>query len=96
MNLSVAEDATALSLMSTDVERIVMGMVHIHETWSTIVQVAIAMWILYTEVGAIFIAPIVLALVCTFIAVGMSSFAGAFQASWMEVLEKRVGKWQPP
>ena len=62
MNLSVAEDATALSLMSTDVERIVMGMVHIHETWSTIVQVGIAMWILYTEVGAIFVAPIVLAL----------------------------------
>ncbi|KAK6833489.1 hypothetical protein PG987_008183 [Apiospora arundinis] len=90
MNLSVAEDATALSLMSTDVERIVMGMVHIHETWSTIVQVAIAMWILYTEVGAIFIAPIVLALVCTFLAVALSSFAGAFQASWMEVLEKRV------
>ncbi|KAK8101492.1 hypothetical protein PG999_011866 [Apiospora kogelbergensis] len=90
MNLSVAEDATALSLMSTDVERIVMGMVHIHETWSTIVQVGIAMWILYTEVGAIFVAPIVLALVCTFAAVVLSSFAGAFQASWMEVLEKRV------
>ncbi|KAK8017726.1 P-loop containing nucleoside triphosphate hydrolase [Apiospora rasikravindrae] len=90
MSLSVAEDATALSLMSTDVERIVMGMVHIHDCWSTIVQVGIAMWILYTEVGAIFIAPIVLALVCTFAAVGLSSFAGAFQASWMGVLEKRV------
>ncbi|KAK8001740.1 ABC transporter [Apiospora marii] len=90
MSLSVAEDATALSLMSTDVERIVMGMVHIHDCWSTIVQVGIAMWILYTEVGAIFVAPIVLALVCTFAAVGLSSFAGAFQASWMKVLEKRV------
>ncbi|KAK8047506.1 P-loop containing nucleoside triphosphate hydrolase protein [Apiospora saccharicola] len=90
MSLSVAEDATALSLMSTDVERIVMGMVHIHDCWSTIVQVGIAMWILYTEVGAIFIAPIVLALVCTLLAVFLSSFAGAFQASWMKVLEKRV------
>lgn len=89
-SLSAASDASAVTLMSTDVERIVLGMAKIHDAWSTLVQVACAMYILYRQVGAVFIAPVVLSLVCTFISLILSSFAGTFQVKWMAVLEKRV------
>jgi hypothetical protein len=62
MGLSVAEDASAVTLMSTDVERIALGMARIHDAWSTLLQVVIAMYILYGQVGAVFIAPIVLSI----------------------------------
>ncbi|KAI0121748.1 hypothetical protein BJ170DRAFT_644151 [Xylariales sp. AK1849] len=90
MSLSVAEDASAVTLMSTDVERIVLGMAKIHDAWSTLLQVACAMYILYGQVGVVFIAPIVLSIVCAFAAIFLSSFAGAFQAFWMAALEKRI------
>lgn len=61
-SLSAASDASAVTLMSTDVERIVLGMAKIHDAWSTLVQVACAMYILYRQVGAVFIAPVVLSL----------------------------------
>jgi ATP-binding cassette, subfamily C (CFTR/MRP), member 1 len=60
--LATASDASAITLMSTDVERIVLGMAKIHDAWSTLVQVACAMYILYRQVGAVFVAPIVLSI----------------------------------
>ncbi|KAK9415303.1 hypothetical protein SUNI508_02151 [Seiridium unicorne] len=90
MSLSVAGDASAVTLMSTDVERIVLGMAKIHDSWSTLVQVACAMYILYQQVGAVFIAPVVLSIVCTFGSLVLSSFAGTFQVKWMSALEKRI------
>lgn len=62
ISLSVASDASAVTLMSTDVERIVLGMAKIHDAWSTLIQVACAMYLLYREVGVVFIAPIVLSI----------------------------------
>jgi hypothetical protein len=48
--------------MSTDIEIIVLGMAKIHDTWSTLIQVTCAMYILYAQVGVVFVAPIVLSL----------------------------------
>lgn len=62
LDLSIAGDASAVTLMSTDVERIVLGMVKVHDTWSTLIQVACAMYILYQQVGVVFIAPIALSI----------------------------------
>ncbi|KAI1841042.1 hypothetical protein JX266_012761 [Neoarthrinium moseri] len=89
-SVTVAADASAVTLMSTDVERIALGMAKIHDAWSTLIQVGCAMYILYGQVGVVFVAPIVISIVSCIAAVGLSSFAGAFQASWMESLEKRI------
>lgn len=39
-------DASAVTLMSTDIERIGSGIRQIHETYSNFVEVAIALWLL--------------------------------------------------
>lgn len=78
MGLSVAEDASAVTLMSTDVERIALGMARIHDAWSTLLQVVVAMYILYGQVGAVFIAPIVLS-------IGISPFT-SFRAALCHLL----------
>ncbi len=54
------EDNDAVTLMSTDVERIVHGLFGLYETWSTALQVAIAAYMLQRSIGFPFFLPIVL------------------------------------
>ncbi len=54
------EDSDALTLMSTDVERIVQGLFGLYESWSTALQVAIAAYLLERQLGMPFFLPIVL------------------------------------
>ncbi|KAF6832441.1 hypothetical protein CPLU01_06124 [Colletotrichum plurivorum] len=90
ISVVAAEDAAAVTLMSTDIERIVNGMSKIHESWSTLLQMAVALALLYRQLGVVFIAPLGLFLLCAFGAGYLSGSAGTFQASWMTAIQKRV------
>jgi hypothetical protein len=52
------EDSAALTLMGTDVERIVESLRFFHETWAAIPEVAIGIWLLTRQVLYASIAPI--------------------------------------
>jgi ATP-binding cassette, subfamily C (CFTR/MRP), member 1 len=60
MSICGLDDASAVTLMSTDVERIVHGMARLHETWSTILMIGAAMYFLKRQVGIAFIAPLLI------------------------------------
>lgn len=55
-------DITAVSLMGTDVERIVTGIQLFHDTWSSLLEIGIACWLLERQVFLACLAPIVLVL----------------------------------
>lgn len=59
MPITAADPTAAITLMSTDVERISNGTTHIHETWANIVEVAIAIWLLERQLGVACIVPVV-------------------------------------
>jgi hypothetical protein len=63
-------DGAALTLMSTDMERIRVGFRSLHEVWVSLLQAALAAWMLYARLGVVFVAPIGLILVC-FAALGI-------------------------
>ncbi len=46
MSTSAVSDASAVTLMSTDIERICSGLWQIHEFYCNFVEVAIALWLL--------------------------------------------------
>lgn len=58
MSVVAAEDAAAVTLMSTDIERIINGMSKIHESWSTLLQMGVALALLYRQLGIVFIVPL--------------------------------------
>ena len=61
----VANQATntdSITLMSTDVERISKGIKHAHEIWATVIETAIALYLLERQVGAIAVVPVGVAL----------------------------------
>jgi ATP-binding cassette subfamily C (CFTR/MRP) protein 1 len=89
--LSAADDSAALTLMSADVERIIRGLLNIHELWANIIEVALASWLLSREIGASFVAPLIVVGCCVVLTAFLARFAGPRQKKWMEKIQKRVG-----
>lgn len=89
--IGTGDDSAALTLMSTDMERIKTGFRNLHEIWASIIQAALAGWMLYNRLGVVFVAPVGVVIVC-FIGLGiLINFTGDSQRSWMAGVQKRVG-----
>ena len=54
------EDISAITLMGTDVERVVFAFQSIHELWSSILDISIAIWLLQRQLSVACIAPVVI------------------------------------
>ncbi|KAI1416438.1 ABC multidrug transporter [Hypoxylon sp. FL1857] len=81
----------SLTLMSTDIERVMLGFRYIHEMWANLIEVVIASWLLYGLLGGAFAAPIVIVLICAVgVAIPIRSMNSG-QIKWMAAVQKRVG-----
>jgi ABC-type bacteriocin/lantibiotic exporter with double-glycine peptidase domain len=91
IQLGLGDDSAALTLMSTDMERIRMGLRSVHEAWASVIQAGLAAWMLYRQLGVVFVAPVGVVVVC-FVGLGiLIKFTGDSQRSWMSEVQKRVG-----
>lgn len=82
---------TTLTLMSSDVERIMMGFHAVHNLWANLIQVAVSSWLLHRELGIVFLLPFGVVMLCFLASLGLGKFSGKRQKIWMEALQKRVG-----
>ncbi|KUI53479.1 Canalicular multispecific organic anion transporter 1 [Cytospora mali] len=89
--VGVSDDSAAITLMSTDVEKIRQGMLMMHEFWANTIEAAIASFLLYRYLGIAFIAPILVIVVCVLLAAGVASFTSNRQKEWMDKIQARVG-----
>ena len=55
-------EITAITAMGTDVERIVNSMLWFHQVWGSLLDIAIACWLLGRQLSLACLAPIVLVL----------------------------------
>jgi ABC-type multidrug transport system fused ATPase/permease subunit len=76
--------------MSTDVERIMIGLLDIHEFWANLVQVAVACWLLQRELGMAFMAPLVVVFITAVLAAVVAKLITPRQRAWMEAIQTRV------
>ncbi|KAK1752303.1 canalicular multispecific organic anion transporter 1 [Echria macrotheca] len=84
------EDSAAITLMGTDVERIVESLRFVHEVWAAVPEVAIGVWLLARQVSYASIAPLA---ICAISLAGTSLVAKGFgpaQRDWVACVEKRV------
>ncbi|KAJ6439743.1 protein related to tpa inducible protein [Purpureocillium lavendulum] len=89
--LTDTDDSAAVTLMSTDIERIVKGGVYTHELWANIVEIAVGCWLLNSKLGAAFVTPVIVIAVCGLGLVGLLPFFSTAQARWMTRIQNRVG-----
>jgi ATP-binding cassette, subfamily C (CFTR/MRP), member 1 len=83
--------SAAVSLMSTDVDRIVMTTFMSVNLGPDVVQIPIALVILGTRIGATAVAPVVLCGICIGIAAKLGQLVPPRQRRWMQAIQKRVG-----
>ena len=91
LNIAGTQIATSVTLMSTDVERIVRGLLDMHEFWANVIQVGFCTWLIEIELGLACLVPIGVALVTFGITVWLSTFTTAFQMKWVAKIEARLG-----
>ena len=89
--LGRGDESAALTLMSTDLERIRLGILSMHDMWATVLQVAIASWLLYNRLGLVFLVPIVVVVLSFGGLVFVMNMVGESQKAWMAGVQKRVG-----
>ncbi|KAJ5674930.1 ABC transporter integral membrane type 1 [Penicillium maclennaniae] len=90
MQDSDIESNAPVTLMNADIERISSGLRYIHDVWACIVEIPIALWLLWRQLGIAGIAPIVVVIVCMLLCILISALAGPRQKLWLEAIEKRV------
>ncbi|KAJ5405756.1 ABC transporter integral membrane type 1 [Penicillium sp. CMV-2018d] len=83
-------DSAAITLMGTDVERIVANLKNMHEAWASIIEVGIAIWLLERELGVACFIPLVISLGSVLAMVPVSSRSGQAQKQWIERVQKRL------
>ena len=79
-----------ITLMSADIERLASGLRYMHDAWASTIEICIALYLLYKELGIAGIAPIVIAMACAVFAVILSAMSQNRQKTWLEAIEARV------
>ncbi|KAL9616745.1 MAG: hypothetical protein Q9160_008402 [Pyrenula sp. 1 TL-2023] len=90
LRITALEDGAALTLMSTDVERISQSITNLNNTWAALIQVGVALYLLYTSLGAGFVAPGICFL-CALAAMSIcTSLFPRYQTLWVQGIQERV------
>ncbi|KAI8313892.1 ABC transporter atnG [Colletotrichum sp. SAR11_240] len=84
------KDSAAVTLMGTDVERIVTTFAMFHEIWASVFEVGIAVFLLQQQIQIASIVPVVISIVCVVGVIPISKTIGRAQTVWIERLQKRV------
>jgi ABC-type multidrug transport system fused ATPase/permease subunit len=86
-----SENSAAITLMNSEVNIVQSGLYSFHEFWASVIETAVASWLLQRQIGAAFVSPLIIVTLCTVLVFGTGKFASKRQGQWMESLGKRVG-----
>ncbi|THY33684.1 putative ABC transporter [Aureobasidium pullulans] len=84
------KDGAALTLISTDIDTITRVLGELNESWARIIEVAVGIGLLYRQVGAVCIVPVILTLVATQAQTWLSKRIGSRRKDWNAATQKRV------
>jgi ATP-binding cassette subfamily C (CFTR/MRP) protein 1 len=62
ISMTAVDPAVSITLMSADIERIVMGLQMMHEIWSNSAEIGIAIWLLQRQLGIACVVPVAVAI----------------------------------
>lgn len=82
--------SSPLTLMNVDVERVLVGLKQMHEFWATTLAIGIALFLLYDQVGAVFIAPLILLVAMLAITTVNGTRVAPKQKLWFTATQERI------
>ncbi|KAL3446335.1 P-loop containing nucleoside triphosphate hydrolase protein [Aspergillus insuetus] len=84
------DESVAVSLMSTDTESICQSASTLHELWAAPIESAVAIFLLYRQLGLAALAPVAVAIFATTGTLQLSRFIGLAKKRWMRGIQTRV------
>ncbi|KAL1296492.1 hypothetical protein AAFC00_000004 [Neodothiora populina] len=81
---------SAVTLMSTDVDRICTVLEQVNSLWAGTIEVVIAMVLLEREVGLAAVAPLCFGIAAALVTSFISAKSPRYQQAWFRAIEKRV------
>lgn len=81
----------ALSLMGADVDRVTITGYVLVNLGPDLIQVALALWILSTQIGTSSVSAIILCLISAAASIYIARLTPVRQSKWMAAIQKRVG-----
>ncbi|QKX54680.1 uncharacterized protein TRUGW13939_01768 [Talaromyces rugulosus] len=80
----------SLTLMGTDVERIMVGFRSIHELWASLVDIGIATYLLQRQVYVACLVPSALVFAFVLVTFQIAAWSNKYQKLWIEKVEERL------
>jgi ATP-binding cassette subfamily C (CFTR/MRP) protein 1 len=87
----VYDESAALTLMSTDIDRLATSLDSLNEIWARIIEISIGIWLLERQLGWVCVAPIVIVLIMVFASSFVAKRIGPRQRIWVAAIQRRVG-----
>ncbi|PYI31455.1 putative multidrug resistance protein [Aspergillus indologenus CBS 114.80] len=84
------DESAAVTLMSTDVDRIAFSLRQIAEVWARTVELAIGLWLLERQVGWICIGPTVAVVAAFYASLHVARKIAPAQKTWVKAVQRRV------
>ncbi|KAF2223913.1 P-loop containing nucleoside triphosphate hydrolase protein [Elsinoe ampelina] len=90
LDINAEDRAASVTLMSTDVQRIIRGFLDIHDMWANIIQVGVASYLIETQLGTAFVGPLAVAIVAVGASLVLARFVTFFQMQWIGKIQERI------
>ncbi|KAF3490889.1 ABC multidrug transporter [Arthroderma uncinatum] len=87
----MSDPKAAVTLMSTDVERIIFGLRSFHEFWANTLQAGLLAYLLERQLGVAFIVPLVVAIISSVTSIWASRSSDVCQTNWTRKAQLRIG-----
>lgn len=86
----IANDSAVVTLMSTDIERIMQGLERFDSLWASPIEIGVALYLLERELGLACLAPVVLTLFTTSGSFIIGRYSASRQKKWVQASQERV------
>ena len=80
-----------ITLIGNDAETIVQGLLQLHDVWASVVEISIAIYLVYIRLGAACAVPIALGILAIIATFSLAIPTGKAQAAWIGASQDRVG-----
>ncbi|KAF7868875.1 uncharacterized protein EAF02_009611 [Botrytis sinoallii] len=90
LSLPNLDQSAAVTLMSSDVERICVALQPIHNLWASPLEIALAIWLLQREIGIALLGPLFVTIIAVSGPFFMAKYMGAAQKLWMDRIQMRI------
>ncbi|KAF2108606.1 P-loop containing nucleoside triphosphate hydrolase protein [Lophiotrema nucula] len=91
LSITAIDNSAAVTLMSTDVEFVVLGLRGLHDLWAHTIQLVLATYLLGQRLGWACVGPTVVVFAAAAGTVVAAFFIAKLQTGWNERTQKRIG-----